>query len=187
MKHILILVFLFSFLHTDEIKRIELIVNDITELREQYKTCKDELNSENNNELFNNKLYKTEIKELRSQIKKYKQLLKSKDIEIKTLKTKKFDNSNEFPKLILKKEYLKHKAVETKASTYRLKTKSTIYDEINGNQIDVWDEEVSFTASAKAILKNENSWLKITGFFIDGAWVKAQSKMWVKAKYAKKR
>ncbi len=187
MKYILILVFLFSFLHTDEIKRIELIINDITELREQYKACKDELSSENNNESFNNELYKVEIKKLRSQIKKYKQLLKSKDIEIKTFKNNKFNNPNEFPKLILKKEYFKYKIVDTKASTYRLKTRSTIHNDINGEQIDIWDKEVSFTTNVKATLKSEDSWLKITGFFIDGAWEKAQYKMWIKAKYVKKR
>ncbi len=45
MKSILISLFLISSLYSDEMKRIEAIVQDITELRSDYEKCKDELKS----------------------------------------------------------------------------------------------------------------------------------------------
>ena len=43
MKIIFITLMLFSFLHSDEMQRIEAIVQDITELRANYEKCQDEL------------------------------------------------------------------------------------------------------------------------------------------------
>jgi len=209
LKYILLLVLVFFFSNADEIKRIELIVNDITKLREQYKVCQKELNAKKNPQIKKHKCQnasdkdKQKIKKLKNQIKKYKKLLKTKDKEIKKLKSRKIskksnkkskickpqklDKPNKFPKLILKNEHLKYKIVKIKAATYRLKTKANIYNGINDKNIETWDKGTSFTTNVKAKLLNEDSWFRITGFFIEGTWVKAQSQMWIKTKFVKKR
>ena len=67
-------------MQSDEIKKIELIVNDIAELREQNKVCQKKL--------------------------KYKKKLEEKS----HICPKKDEKPNKFPKLILKEKYLKYKS-----------------------------------------------------------------------------
>ena len=93
------------FLYSDEIKRMELIVDDITKLRTELENCR------------KNSL---QIKNLEKQLEKYKKLLISKDKEIKSkkyivrykekikvkeCKVNTMDKPNKFPKLILKDKY----------------------------------------------------------------------------------
>ncbi len=191
MKYILILIFIFSFSFSDEIKRVDSIVKDITELKQQHKICQKKLHKYSDK----NEKYRRKLKELKNEISKYKKLLKDKNKEIKKLKIskdgickqKKFDKPNEFPNLILKPQYTKYNIITTKPATYRLKSNTNIYNKINGKPIKSWKEGVSFTTNIKATLQKKDSWLKITGFFIDGTWVKSQSQMWIKTKYTKKR
>lgn len=205
MKALFIVLLLVSFSQADEMKRIESIVEDITKLRVQYKECQNTLKSKETlkadivkpNKNYSKsvqyqKQLKTEIdylnklsKKNKKIIQKYKKLLKIKENDILALKKsikkqskqalKKIDD-NPFPKLMPKEnEDLKEKVLITKASTYRLKSDSDIYDSPNGKRIKIWTENTSFTSNKKTI-----NWVKITGFFVDKKWKKAKKDMWIK-------
>lgn len=85
-----------------------------------------------------------------------------------------------FPKLMMKEKYQQKlpegdKIVEFEASPFRLKTDSIVYDGIDGNKIDKWEKSRSFTSNTMT-----NSWIKISGYFINRKWKKAECEMWVK-------
>ena len=201
MKYILILFFLFSFLNSDEIERIESIVKDITQLRQKYKSSQDELKSK----IINEKKQHEKIINLQNKIKMYEKKLKTKEKSIEKLKTKKInkickpkkakpiivyrtqklENPNKFPKLILKKKYIKYRKIRIKAKTYRLKVQADIYNATYGEKIDTWKEDTAFTSNEKAKAYKQDTWIKITGYFIENAWVAVRDKMWIKAKYIK--
>lgn len=201
MKYILILVVLVTFLNADEIERIELIVKDITQLRSKYKLSQDELNSK----IINEKKQHEKIISLQNQIKKYKKQLKSKEKNIKKLKikkinkickpkkvkpvivyrTQKLENPNKFPKLILKKKYIKYKKIKIKAKTYRLIGQADVYNATYGQRIDTWDKGTAFTSNLKAKAYKQDTWIKVTGYFIENSWVAVRTDMWIKAKYIK--
>lgn len=69
-----------------------------------------------------------------------------------------------------------------KASVYRMNKEAEIYDAPHGKSIDRWEEKTSFTSNV-----SEGEWIKITGFFVDRKWQKAQEEMWVKAEDTLKR
>ena len=222
MKYILVFTLLFSFSFADEIKRIESIVKDISELRYQNESCQKELDIiknkqiikqptekiQNNKSSNNDVKYKQKIINLQIQIEIYKNRVKAKNKEIMELrnfkksnnqiqkneicKPVKFDNPNKFPKLVLKKEYIKKEYSKyvirkTKPSTYRLINKANIYSSIDGKKIEAWKNGVSFTTNIKASKDGKDSWLRVTGFFVNGLWEKAQYSIWLKSKDAKKR
>ena len=193
MKNLVLYFLLLSLLNGDEIKRIESIVEDITKLRVQYEECKDELEAKESAKASEN--YKI-VAKLKKEIKNYKKIIKSKDIEIDSLKKEKIalksykhnssdvnkvlclDKPNDFPKLVLKDKYIDkniEKVIKTKPSTYRLVTNADIYDSIDGDRVEEWESGTSFTSNVKT-----DSWVKITGFFINRVWVKSRSSMWVK-------
>ena len=134
------------------------------------------------------------IDNLKNKIKAYKKLLKTKENEIKNLKNefnkkkcksntiiKKSDNSNKFPKLILKDKYKqvsanKEEMQHFKARAFRFKVDANIYDSIDGKVIGRWEKETSFTSNQRT-----NSWVRITGYFIDRKWLKAKKTIWVKS------
>lgn len=131
------------------------------------------------------------IKKLEKQIKEQEKLLKIKDIEIKKLqKNSKNDckNINVFPKLMLKEQYKqqKHEATEKiitfKPRAFRLKVDSDIYDSINGNKISKWQKGTSFTSNQET-----DEWVKITGYFVNKKWKKAEQEMWIKKSQVFKR
>ncbi|EDZ62541.1 hypothetical protein SMGD1_2804 [Sulfurimonas gotlandica GD1] len=128
-------------------------------------------------------------------IKKYEKLLKTKENEILALKKKLNSNKktapkktkpaeicvkdiddNPFPKLMPKENAPIIEEIEiTKANTFRLNDDSQIYDSPNGKKIDSWTMNTSFTSNRKT-----KNWVKITGYFTDKKWKKAQQEMWVK-------
>jgi len=182
-----------NILNADEIQRIESIVNDITKLRIQYEECK---NTQKLEITAVKKQEKIKIAKLEKDIENYKKLLKTKEKEIKSLKkakTKKkkqiskkpvevpfckpvaADNSNKFPKLILKDKYNNENIIKTTPSSYRLNKDAKVYNAINGKLIEEWEKLTSFTSDRRS-----DSWVKITGFFINKVWVRAESDMWIK-------
>jgi len=193
MKFMFISLFMLLSLYGDEIQRIDSIVKDITKLRVNYEECKKELEYKN---LSENK----STPYLNDEIKKYKELLKIKDKKIISLENelkkgtkkqiiikKEYDNPNKFPKLALKSQYIEKKPVlekvkTVKASTFRLKTDSNIYDEISGRKINSWEKGRSFTSN-----KMSQNWIKITGYFIDKKWTKARHGMWIEKAQVLKR
>ena len=251
MKLALSLLFLTSVIYSNEIQRIESIVEDISNLRTSYEKCKKDLKDINphaiNKEVIvikndinecsnyvlniknNNKkliLLKKKNIELKDKISKnqnmiekqknllktkektisslenrdnnsdfiiknkYLELLKTKENEINSLKnrikeSKSFKNTkklictetNQFPTLVMKKEYQKtdEKITYTVASVYRLLKDSSIYSSINGNIVESWEKQTSFTSTKESL-----NWIKITGFFVNKKWQKANRNLWVK-------
>ena len=108
------------------------------------------------------------------------------------------EDDNQFPKLMMKdstekaiiekaskshliisnkeeKKITKEKEVVSKAKTYRLNKESDIYDKIKGSILYTWENKTSFTSTNMT-----ENWLKITGYFEDKKWIKAEEKLWVK-------
>lgn len=193
MKYILISLFLILSLYGDEIQRIESIVKDITKLRVDYEECRKQLRDKEITKMG------AEISS-NDEIIKYKELLKIKDKKIISLENKlkqkskkqiiikkEYDNSNKFPKLAMKSQYMEKKQILekvelVKASSFRLKTDSNIYDKISGTKIDTWEKGTSFTSN-----KMSQNWVKITGYFVNKKWKKAKSDMWIEKTQVLKR
>lgn len=197
MKYVFILVLFVGIVNANEIKRIESIVEDITKLRAKYSECQSTLLS-SKKDLSTSEYDR--IQELEKEIKNYKNILKAKDKEIVSLKndTKKktpakkqkvevceiitYDKPNDFPNLSLKDKYINENILRTTPSTYRLNKNAHIYASIDGKKIEAWEKDTSFTSNYK-----NDSWVKITGFFINRVWVKSESQMWIPLSDVRKR
>jgi len=122
---------------------------------------------------------------------KYENIIKNKDNIILSLKNK-INNTkkpiimekeiciddNPFPNLMMKENIQKQASTDVldfKTGTYRLNKESQIYDAIDGNVLFVWEDRSSFTTT-----KVTQEWIKITGYFIDKKWTKAEKNLWVK-------
>jgi len=188
MKVLFLILLFLSFTKADEMSRIEAIVADITELRTEYKECQKELNSKDTSstrkykklyqkEKQKNTILKAELEYSSALDKSNKNLTKRiKKLE-KELKTKQ-DN---FPKLMMKdKTEEDDKLVRFKATSYRLKYDSIIYNSINGKMITKWVKNTSFTSSVKT-----KSWIKVTGYFVNKKWTPSKKDMWIKIKQVK--
>lgn len=196
MKIIFTVLIILSLLNSDEIKRLEAIVVEISQLRTNYEECKSELEvnqksraEDINSDLVNKiekleKLVKNQQKLLKSKEivdKNQQKLLKSKEIALKSqCKKSTLESEKEtFPKLIMKSEYQNKNSnddtiINFKPITFHLIRDSIIYDAVDGEQIDKWEKNTSFTSG----VKTEN-WVKITGYFVDRKWRRAQKEMWV--------
>jgi len=60
-------------------------------------------------------------------------------------------------------------------SAYRMAKNGPIYSTPGGSQIDTWEERRSFTSGTAS-----NGWVKITGYFVNRVWQRADRDMWVK-------
>lgn len=72
--------------------------------------------------------------------------------------------------------------IHTKAATYRMKRDANIYDAPNGKKIDEWSKGRSFTSTQQA-----EGFIRITGYFENKQWKKAQKSLWVDIRDAYKR
>jgi chromosome segregation ATPase len=187
---------LFSTLNADEIQRIESIVNDIKELRSNYNRATNEIadykieitnlqkentqlkeKSESNQ---NNEKYTLKIKSLENEILELKNQLKTKEKQTKICKLKRVSSlktqtkveKNQFPKLEMKEQY-KLQSFEAKA--FKLNKYAFIYDAIDGEVVESWEANRSFTSN----LKSQN-WIKITGYFVEKVWQPAEKELWIK-------
>jgi hypothetical protein len=151
-----------NLLYADEIQRIDSIVEDITKLRMDYKNSQEKL-----------KNCRNRVKTLENELKKSNYLLKTKDmskVKIKLKESKCLNTQeNTFPAL-----KMRTKIIHTKASAYRLKKNAPIYDAVNGKKIDEWEKGTSFTSNQKT-----KKFIKITGYFKNKQWVKAQKPLWI--------
>ena len=180
---------LVSLLHSSssEIGIMEEVVDDITQLKNDYKVCREDLK---------NRFVKTDYNEL----KKYQVLLKKEKLKnqkmledmkwfTKTIETLENDLNQNKQKL-LKIKSLEKKEVRlkpetisfVKPATFRLKNTSIIYNKIDGVKIAEWFKNKTFTSN----IKSEN-WVKITGYFVGRKWKKAQKDMWIKSNQVFKR
>jgi hypothetical protein len=124
---------------------------------------------------------------------KYEQILSQKENRIKDLENQIKNRSkvqkepfNQFPQLVMKEktqakktqkialEKQQIKEEDTEPSAYRLRYESDIYESIDGGIIDRWEEERSFTSN-----KKYKNWVKITGYFVDQKWRKAEKDLWI--------
>ncbi len=188
---------LVSLLHSSssEIGIIEEVVDDITQLKNDYKVCREDLK---------NRFVKTDYNELE----KYQVLLKKEKLKnqkmledmkwfTKTIETLENDlnkKKEELSKVKLVQKKKKTilvdkklpKKVETieiiKPSTFRLKSDAFIYDKIDGTKLDKWRKNRTFTTNIKS-----QNWVKITGYFVKKTWKKAQKDMWIKSSRVFKR
>ena len=121
--------------------------------------------------------------------------LKKKEKNIKNLGDFHCDKANKFPKLKLKKKYEKEvvnvskklknntqKIKKVKASTYRVLFDTNVYDAIDGRVLQRWEKNRSFTSD----IKSEN-WVKVTGYFVNRVWKKAENDIWLQASDVKAR
>jgi len=153
----------------------------------------------------NSKKNKDKIKKLEKTIKNQEISLKSKEKTIKKLKMNKAKikevsknslnstsktllvkevsckEKNSFPKLVMK-EGFESKVSDIEEthtftpSAFRLKNDASIYDDINGKEIYFWEKSTSFTSNEKS-----DSWVRITGYFINKKWLPSKKELWVKS------
>ncbi|MBC8237034.1 MAG: hypothetical protein H8E76_02275 [Helicobacteraceae bacterium] len=176
-----------------------LLVSQIDDLRKlndakSVKFIKNEKSKKVNEDILENKLNneKSKNKSLSDDLKiKYEKIIKNKDNLIISLKNQINNNKkseivkkeiceddNPFPSLMMKENKKKQKpayTLEFKAGTYRLNKESEIYDDMDGNILFIWEDKSSFTAR-----KVTQDWIKISGYFIDRKWKKAEKSLWVK-------
>lgn len=188
MRYIFAFLLLLGFAHSDEIQRIEHIIKDISKLRIENERCKEEL-SGSDKLLEENIKLKKRVNELEEIVKKKEILLKTKENREKKLfpQSAKCEEESVFPSLMMKEEYKeasddKNRIVTFKASAFRLKTDSIIYDAPNGKNIDLWESGTSFTSGSMT-----DGWVRISGYFVKRKWRKARKEMWVKSAQTIKR
>lgn len=60
-------------------------------------------------------------------------------------------------------------------SAYRMASDAPIYSAPGGRVVDTWEARRSFTSGTAA-----NGWVKITGYFVNRVWTRADQELWVK-------
>lgn len=60
-------------------------------------------------------------------------------------------------------------------SAYRMAKNAPIYSAPGGSVVDTWEERRSFTSGTAS-----NGWVKITGYFVNRVWQRADQDLWVK-------
>lgn len=156
----------------DEIQRIDSIVNDISKIRKNYET-KLSIAKENNIALKQEvQNYKLTIKKLENQIKKLSTTVKTKDNQtIKPVVNTVCEDENPFPKLKMKDEKIEF----FEPSAFRLKNDAKIYNSVDAVEtIATWEEGTSFTSN-----EGTDDLIKITGYFVNKVWTKAEQEMWI--------
>jgi len=190
---LLFLMFAVELCASEEIQRIDSIVNDITTLRKNYEEkLLDEkekniiLEQEKRSSHRKIQNLENEVKKLQTLLKDRKNRVENKIIvkeEIKKIVLKSAcADENPFPKLKLKNSVTvkelqhKEKLQHFKASAFRLKKSADIYAGMTTMQlISQWDKGTSFTSNIKSETR-----IKITGYFVNKVWKKATKEMWVK-------
>jgi len=188
----LIVLFFGLVLNANSIDRAEYIVDDIDNLKKDYRQCIDLLNIAN---LQNGCSESRTLKKLKQENKKHKLLLKKKKQELALLQKKynqlvKNSKKPTLPTLvdksscvnILNKNIKEGEIYEFKSSAFRLIAEANLFDKPNGNIIDTWENKTSFTSGIRT-----KKWIKITGYFVDKVWQKAIVEMWIKSDKAIKR
>lgn len=60
-------------------------------------------------------------------------------------------------------------------SAYRMATNAAVYNAPGGSVVDTWEARRSFTSGTEV-----NGWVKITGYFVNRVWQRADQDLWVK-------
>ncbi len=183
---LLFLMFAIELCASEEMQRIDSIVNDITMLRKSYE---EKLLYEKEKNIILEQEKRTsqrKIQNLENEIEKLQTLLKNREKQVKKEivvkeKIKKIvlqsacQDENPFPKLKLKKLEKQSKLHYFKASAFRLKESANIYAGMNTMKVlQKWEKHTSFTSNIKSEKR-----IKITGYFVNKKWTKATHEMWV--------
>ena len=208
MKIIFYISLFLTSLLADDFDKINIIVSDISELRAENEKCqaklKDITSKTKNSPINYKKIYneqkqknvilkaqleysndlQTSNKNLTNKIEELEKLVKK---QKNLLKTKSNSNKNTFSTLVMKEKYQEkysktQKIIRFKATSFYLNENSNIYNDINGNKIFTWNAGRSFTSNKKT-----KKWIKITGYFVDKKWQKAEQKMWIKLQKVSKK
>ena len=192
-----------TLLATEEIQRIDSIVSDIEKLRHSYENRLFDLKEKNIILEHENSTYKKKIADLQKEIKKLhkQQIRQVKKTEPKVIVKEKIqkivitqpllcEDENKFPKLKLKNSSsaskLKQKELKIihfKAAAFRLREDADIYGGMHSPKVvDKWEKGTSFTSNVKTTKR-----IKITGYFINKVWKKADKEMWIERSSAQER
>ncbi len=76
----------------------------------------------------------------------------------------------------------KPKKKSSQIGTYRLLRDAYVYNEADGEILYTWEKGRSFTSS-----KHTDRMIKVTGYFVNRIWRKAEKDMWVKSENAFRR
>lgn len=60
-------------------------------------------------------------------------------------------------------------------SAYRMATNASVYNAPGGSVVDTWEARRSFTSGTSS-----NGWIKITGYFVNRVWQRADEDLWVR-------
>jgi len=157
----------------DEIQRIDSIVKDISQIRKSYEAKL--LTAKEKNILLQQKVqnYNANIKKLENQINQLKNMVKTKEYKEKKPMIRAIcEEDNLFPKLKMKND----KILIFKPSAFRLKNDANIYASSEAvNIIANWEKERSFTSN-----EGRADMIKITGYFVNKVWTKAENNMWIR-------
>jgi len=141
----------------EEIDRIDSIVSDIEKLRKEYKIKLAEEREKNSTLVNRIHELQVEITSLKIQIKKLKKAKKPKK------------------KVHSKRKHKKQSLYHFKASAFHLSKNANIYADKSTNRvIEKWEKGTSFTSNLKSDKR-----IKITGYFVNKVWKKADKNMWV--------
>lgn len=142
---------------------------------------------ENKNKLLKNK--EKEIVSLKNDFSKNREIetvslksVKNETAPKKRVVVKVCKDENSFPKLMMKdstsNNSVKNENIyKIKPTTFRLKENSNIYNSIDGQKVDEWEKNSSFTSNIRS-----NGWIKITGYFVNRIWQKSSKELWVESK-----
>jgi len=168
MKVLWMVLIAFTLSFSDEIQRVDDMLQDISKLRADYQKSQNK------------------IAQLEEIIQKQKQFSAKKIAPKPKVKTitkeiffSKCEAPNPFPKLMMKED---NKIYSFKASAFRANKSASIYSGLNGDVIKQWEKNTSFTSDTRT-----DSMIKITGYFVNRAWTASTKDMWIKAQDATKR
>lgn len=129
-------------------------------------------------------------RDLEKELSKMKEKNTQLKLEIKKIKAD-INQEEKFPTLAMQEGYegLQKAKIEIEtfdwnaSATYRLKNEAKIYNAIDGNVTEIWENKRSFTSMHRNV-----KWIQITGYFVDKKWKSSRSEsLWVKAEDAFKR
>ncbi len=186
---------------TEENKKLSIAMDEVIEKKKRLENANEVLKAQvakTNHDIQN---AKTTLKECESGLTASSQ---STSVQVLPAKTQECPpcvqrKTNVFPKLIDKNAPIPrpsaHKSVEVKiaepdisptvhkkGSAYRLKEESPVYSDPRGGIVEIWEAKTSFTSNV-----TWGEWIKITGYFVDQKWIKADRPLWIKESRTLKR
>ena len=171
MKILLVILVMFFSLNAEEFLKSHSIVNEINNLKLNYKNCQNQLKL----------VGKLKSRRKNKEEEKYKKLFESQKLknralllEIKKLKIELNKKPKKYQEKVLKSFLPSNKIIKFPASAFRLKSDAKIFIGINGTVYDIWEKRTSFTSNTK-----KGKWIKITGYFVNQEWQSSNENLWV--------